>query len=84
MIFYPSRGYHGLLLELKPEGTSVIIKIGPEKGTLTKDPHIRSQMHVLDDMEKLGYCARMVVGEKEAQDTIDWYMERPENIGLEF
>lgn len=84
MIFYPSRGYHGLLLELKDEGTTIYKKIGPGKGRLVSDPHIRSQAMVLDGLNKLGYCARFAVGEKKAQDLIDWYMERPENIGLEF
>lgn len=79
---YPSRGYHGLFLELKKEGTTIYKKIGPEKGQMVADQQIRAEAEFIERMNKLGYLARFAVGYDKATEIIDWYMERPENLEM--
>lgn len=69
--------YHGLAIELKVEGTPVIMKIGPRKGMLSTDPQIVEQALMLKRLNKLGYYANFAVGFKEAMKIIDWYMKKP-------
>lgn len=70
------RQYHGMALELKKDGTSVILKIGPRKGMLSTDPHIQEQALVLKTLSGLGYYANFAVGFDEATQLIDWYFGR--------
>lgn len=70
--------YCGLALELKKEGTSVILKIGPRKGHLSTDPHIQEQALMLKQLNQLGYYANFAVGFDEAVKIIDWYMKKPQ------
>lgn len=69
--------YAGLALELKKDGTSIIVKIGPNKGNLVADQHIREQYHMLKALSKLGYYADFAVGYDSATSIIDWYMGVP-------
>ena len=69
--------YHGLAIELKADGTSVVLKIGPRKGHLSTDPHIQEQALMLKALNQLGYYANFAVGFDEAQKIIDWYMKKP-------
>lgn len=94
-IDYPSRGYHGLRIELKKEGT-VIYK---RDGSLRKQPYTRKYKkygklyvkrgdHLLEQSEMLkkyirqGYMARFAIGYDKAIALIDWYMEKPKNEAL--
>lgn len=69
--------YCGLAIELKKEGTSVILKIGERKGKLSTDPHIQEQALMLKALNKKGYYANFAVGYDEAIKIIDWYMKKP-------
>lgn len=81
-IAYPSRGYHGLFLELKKEGVSIYCKTGPRKGQLVASEQIEIEAEFLDKMNRLGYLARFTVGYDKAITLIDWYFEKPENTSL--
>lgn len=74
--------YVGLALELKKDGTTVIIKVGENKGRLTSDPHIRKQAGMLQRLNSVGWYANFAVGYQSAIDTIDWFFERPKNTSL--
>jgi hypothetical protein len=73
-ILYPSRGYHGLLLELKRPGTTIYLTRGERKGELTADPHIQEQALMITELLKLGYFARFAVGFDNCKKLIDWYL----------
>lgn len=81
-IAHPSRGYHGLFLELKKEGVTIKVKIGPRKGELVANEHIQQQARVHELLKKDGYLAGFAVGFDHAVKIIDWYFERPENASL--
>lgn len=68
--------YAGLAIELKREGTRIILTTGPRKGHLTSDPHIREQYLLLKELKSRGYYATFAVGYDQAQNVIDWYMGR--------
>jgi hypothetical protein len=76
-----TKHYCGLAIELKKEGTSVILKTGPRKGKLSTNPHIQEQAAVLKQLIHLGYYANFAVGIDEAMKIIDWYFQRktPQN-----
>jgi hypothetical protein len=76
--------YCGLALELKRDGASVILKVGPRKGKLSTDKHIQEQAAMLKMLSSKGYYANFAVGFDEAVNIIDWYMGRPENASLTF
>lgn len=71
--------YCGLALELKKDGTSIILKIGPRKGHLSENPHIQEQALMLKELNKLGYYANFAVGYDQAVNIIDWYMKKPQH-----
>lgn len=73
-IYKPSRGYAGLALELKKEGTTIYVTRGPHKGELTTDPHIQEQALMLQALNKLGYFARFGVGYEQTVRIIEWYL----------
>lgn len=77
----PSRGFHGLFLELKKEGVKPYLKDGV---TLRKDPKIISEAAFLTRQRKKGYCALFACGLEDAKKKIDWYFERdrPENLEI--
>lgn len=74
-IAYPSRGYHGLFLELKKEGVSIYCKTGPRKGQLVADEQIIIEAAFLEKMNSLGYLARFSVGFDKSVALIDYYLE---------
>lgn len=95
-IDYPSRGYHGLRIELKVEGTKIYKKDGK---TLRKDPysrtywvrgrrfirsgdHLAEQAATLKKYNDMNYYARFAIGEELAIRLIDWYMQRPKPTTL--
>lgn len=73
-IIQPSRGYHGLFIELKRDGTALYLKTGPRKGKLTLDTHIQEQALMLQSLNNLGYFARFGVGFDKCKRLIDWYL----------
>lgn len=70
--------YCCLAIELKSEGTSVIMKIGPRKGRLSLDKHIQEQAAMLKSLIAKGYYANFAVGYDEAIKLIDFYMGKPQ------
>lgn len=94
-IDFPSRGFSGLRIELKKEGTVIYTK----SGNLRKQPytrrykrngkvyikrgdHLAEQAATLEKYNELGYLARFAVGYNNAIKLIDWYMCRPEQVEL--
>lgn len=73
-IIQPSRGYHGLFIEVKIEGVRIYNTIGPNKGKMASDMHIRQQAIILDDLNKRGYFARFGIGFDKCKQLIDWYL----------
>lgn len=84
--FIEGQQYAGLALELKKEGTTIVLRTGPRKGHLTSNPHIQEQALLLKELKKRGYFATFAIGFDHAQKTIDWYMGREvkENVELPF
>lgn len=74
-ILKPSRGFHGLLIDIKKDGTSIYVTRGPNKGDLVADEHIREQAAFMERMNDLGYMARFTVGYESFTKLIDWYFE---------
>lgn len=94
-IDFPSRGYHGLRIELKKEGTVIYGK----NGKLRKHPYIRryrkrgqvfikrgdhlaEQAAMLKRYNDQDYFARFAVGYDKAIQLIDWYFDRPQNTSI--
>jgi hypothetical protein len=73
-IYKSSRGFHGLALELKREGTTIYLTRGERKGKLSTDAHIQEQALMLQTLNKLGYFARFGVGFDQCRKIIDWYL----------
>jgi len=76
------RFYCGMALEIKKEGTVIIVTQGERKGRITSDPHIQEQFMMLKALSGKGYYTNFAVGFDEAQKIIDWYMGRPDNASL--
>lgn len=66
--------YCGLCLELKKDGESVILKIGPRKGMLSTDKHIQAQAAMLKRLQAKGYYCNFAVGYDQFTKIVDWYM----------
>lgn len=81
-IAYPSRGYLGLFIEIKKEGTNVYVKKGSRKGLLSQNPQIIIENEVLQGLKKLGYYTDFGVGYDNTVKLINWYMCVPENESL--
>lgn len=73
-IYHPSRGFHGMALELKKEGTSIRVTRGPRKGELVAQEHIQNQDAMLKALTREGYYARFGVGYDRCVQLIDWYL----------
>lgn len=71
IILEPRGPYHGLVLELKKEGTTIFLK----DGSLTKNKHIREQHAVMKKLFHKGYMALFACGYEHAKIIIDKYME---------
>lgn len=83
-IYTARRGYCGLALELKRDGTVIYATRGPRKGKLTSEIHIQEQAAVLQRLNNEGYFARFAVGFDKAVKIIDWYFNKqtPQNAEL--
>ena len=66
----PDKGYCGLLIELKKEGT----RLRKKDGTPASD-HIKEQSELLEELEGWGYKAVFAVGFDEAKKIIDEYLQ---------
>jgi hypothetical protein len=73
--------YIGLAIEIKKDGTPVVLKVGPDKGKLTKNTHIREQAATLRSLSEQGWLACFGVGYDQCQHIVDWYFEN-ENTSL--
>lgn len=95
IIMHPSRGYHGLVIELKKEGT-VIYK---RDGSLRKQPykrkyrksgklfiktgdHLQEQEAMLQRYNRAGYCGRFGIGYQHIIDLIDGFMDRKQKLSF--
>lgn len=67
-VLQPSKGYHGLVIELKAKN------IYKKNGELLKDEHLYDQQKTIDALNKLGYYATFAVGFSQAKDVIDDYL----------
>lgn len=67
----PVSAYHGLFLELKKQGTRIVLK----NGSLSADKHIQEQAAVLKHLHSKGYAAAFAVGFDQAKQIIDNYMK---------
>lgn len=74
--------YRGCAIELKIKGTTIQLKIGPNKGKLTTNPHIREQAAMLRELNRVGYYANFSAGYDETVKLIDWYMQRPQTKSI--
>ena len=81
-VAYPSRGYHGLFIELKREATTIYSTRGKSKGKLVSNEQIQIEADFLKRKNEQGYFARFAVGYDNAIKLIDWYLERPVNNEL--
>ena len=72
MIFEPRKGYNGLFLEIKKEGTAIYKK----DGDFRADEHIANQKQVLINLRNRGYFAEFVVGFQDAKPIIDFYFSK--------
>lgn len=69
------REFSGLFLELKREGTTILVKGKDGMKTYTKDKHIQEQLTVLFKLQSFGYRAEFAVGFDEAKRIIDEHMK---------
>jgi|TARA_R110002020_G_scaffold65554_1_gene173088 hypothetical protein len=69
-ILEPRKGYHGLLLEIKREGTRIYKK----DGDMRKDAHLKEQEEILHQLKQKGYMAEFVVGFDNAKAILDFYL----------
>jgi len=73
LILKPSKGYHGLCLELKAKSPY------QKNGQLYSDDHLKEQNEVLKNLRKEGYYADFVTGFDEAKRVIDLYFKNSTN-----
>ena len=66
----PNKGYSGLFIELKREGTRLKRKDGK-----WASPHLEEQAEVLDRLRFRGYKAEFACGFDEARNLIDEYLK---------
>lgn len=78
-ILQPSRGFYGLLIDIKKDGTSIYVTKGPRKGELVADEHIREQAAFMERMNKHGYFARFAVGYEHFCQIVDWYFMKEDD-----
>ena len=69
--------FNGMAIELKKEGTTIIVKKGPRAGHLVSDPHIQEQYWVLKDLAKRGWYTNFASGFDEFEYLFCWYFGLP-------
>lgn len=77
-----TKTYCGLAIELKTEGTTIMLTRGPRKGRLTSDPHIREQYRTLKDLEAEGWYVNFACGYDEFERIIFWYFNIPRTTSI--
>ena len=70
-ILEPRGKYHGLIIELKPDGKSPFLKDGY---TLRRNEHIEDQAKTIRQLRDRGYFACFSVGFDQTKKIIDDYM----------
>lgn len=92
----PSRGYHGLRLELKTEGTNIYKKDGKTlraqkysrttwvrgKPFIKSGDHLQDQAAMIKKYRAKGYMACFAVGYDDACNKIDKYLDRQQSLGV--
>lgn len=73
-IYHPSRGFHGMALELKKDGTAIYVTRGPRKGEMVAQEHIQKQDAMLQALRHEGYFASFAIGYDKTIGLIDWYL----------
>lgn len=68
--------YAGCAIELKKEGTAIIVSRGPRKGHIVSNPHIQEQILMLKELKERGYYATIACGIDQTLRVIDWYFGR--------
>ena len=76
---YPSRGYHGLFLEIKKEGT----RIYRRDKQLVADEQIRTEAAFLKRQNDRGYFARFGVGMDGCVRILRWYFGKDDRSNTE-
>jgi hypothetical protein len=69
-IYEPKGNYHGLFIELKKEGETVINKKG-----FPATPHLAEQFLIIERLKLKGYRAEFAIGFDEAKKLIDEYLK---------
>lgn len=67
----PKNYWHGLMIELKKEGTVIYRK---SDNKLVKNKHIQEQAEMLSELKKEGYAAEFAIGFDDAKAIIDGYL----------
>lgn len=92
-IDHPSRGFFGLRIELKSEGTKIYKKDGVtlrkqpyvrryKNGTVKRGDHLAEQAETLKKYNDIGYFARFGIGYNDTIKLIRWYLDLPEQTSL--
>ena len=69
-IIEPRNRFHGLFLEIKPEGTKLL-----KKDLTPVNPHVQEQYNYLSILRGLGFDAHFAVGFDDAKEKIDTYLK---------
>ena len=69
-IIEPRNRFHGLFLEIKPEGTKLL-----KKDLTPVNPHVQEQYNYLSILRGLGFDAHFAVGFDDAKKKIDTYLK---------
>lgn len=70
-IFFPTRLYHGLFIELKKND----FKLRKADGSLYKNEHVTEQLTTLLKLKQIGYAVSFGVGFAHTKEIIDTYLE---------
>lgn len=70
MVFEARGKYHGLFIEMKATGVTVFKK----DGSIRSDRHLQEQWEILKKLQLRGYYAVFAVGQDEAMEIIDRYL----------
>ncbi len=70
MLFWRTKQFNGLAVELKKEGS----KIFKKDGKTLKSIHLQEQLSFLKYLHFQGFCAGFCIGAKNACDLVDAYM----------
>ena len=76
-IYEPRGKFHGLFLELKKEGTSLMKKkIVDDCGDIAwASDHLKEQNEMMERLRSRGYAAEFAIGFEQARKIIDQYLK---------